>query len=102
MCKTARRTQLLKQPLTKSPAEYRKEICFCNTTTSPASNHPSPHNRAGDTGRLGGGHAPYKKKNGTKRKKEIVSKQKLLKGCHQGQNFIVIVVLERLQFKIFS
>ena len=36
-----------------------------------------------------------------KRKKEIVSKQKLLKSCQQGQNFTVLAVLERLELKIF-
>ena len=37
-----------------------------------------------------------------KRKKERVSKQKLLKGCHQGQNIIILTILERLEFKNFS
>ena len=37
-----------------------------------------------------------KRKKGDKRKKERVSKQKLLNGCHQGQNIIVLTVLERL------
>ena len=51
-----------------------------------------------------GGHGPplfcvAKRKNGSKRKKERVSKQALLKSCHQGQNVIVITVLEPLQSK---
>ena len=32
-------------------------------------------------------------------KKERVSKQKLLKCCHQGQNVTVLAILERLEFK---
>ena len=28
--------------------------------------------------------------------------QKLLKGCHQGQNVTVLAMLERLEFKTFS
>ena len=35
-------------------------------------------------------------------KKERVSKHKLSKGCHQGQNIIFLAVLERLEFKNFS
>ena len=35
-------------------------------------------------------------------KKERVSKQKLLKGCHQSQNIIVLAILERLEFEHFS
>ena len=33
-----------------------------------------------------------KKKKGNKEKKERVSKQKLLKGCHQSQNVTVLVM----------
>ena len=43
-----------------------------------------------------------KRKKGDKGKKERVSKQKLLKGCHQGQNIIVLAILERLEFENFS
>ena len=43
-----------------------------------------------------------KRKRGDKGKKERVSMQKLLKGCHQGQNIIVLAILERLEFKNFS
>ena len=43
-----------------------------------------------------------KRKKGDKRKKERVSKQKLSKGCHQGQNIIVLTILERLEFENFS
>ena len=43
-----------------------------------------------------------KRKNGNKGKKERLSKQKLLKGCHQGQNVTVLAILERLEFKNFS
>ena len=39
-------------------------------------------------------------KKGDKAKKERFLKQKLLKGCHQGQNIIVLTILERLEFKI--
>ena len=35
-------------------------------------------------------------------KKERVSKQKLLKGCHQGQNVTVSAILESLEIKNFS
>ena len=34
-------------------------------------------------------------------KKERISKQKLLKGCHQGKNVTVLVILERWNSKIF-
>ena len=40
------------------------------------------------------------KKKERQREKERVSKQKLLKGCHQGQNVIVLTILERLEFSI--
>ena len=49
--------------------------------------------------REGGGNMAKK---GDKGKKERVSKQKLLKECHQGQNTIVLVILERLEFENFS
>ena len=42
-----------------------------------------------------------KRKYGNKGKKRI-SKQKLLKGCHQGQNVTVLTILERLEFNKFS
>ena len=42
-----------------------------------------------------------KRKKGNKGKNEIVSKQKLLKGCHQGQNATVLAILQRLKFKKF-
>ena len=41
------------------------------------------------------------KEKGKKRKKERVSKQKLLRGCHEVQNVTFLVILERLEFKIF-
>ena len=43
-----------------------------------------------------------KRKKGNKGKEESVSKQKLLKGCHQGQNVTPLAILERLEFKNFS
>ena len=43
-----------------------------------------------------------KRKKGDKGKKERVSKEKLLKGCHQGQNIVVLAVIERLHFENFS
>ena len=43
-----------------------------------------------------------KRKKGDKCKKQRVSKQKLSKGCHQGQNIIVLAILERLEFENFS
>ena len=42
-----------------------------------------------------------KRKKGDKGKKGRVSKQKLLKGCHQGQNIIVLAILQRLEFENF-
>ena len=54
---------------------------------------------SGGRGRRGG---VAKRKKGDKGKKERVSKQKLLKGCHQGQNVIVLAILERLEFERFS
>ena len=42
-----------------------------------------------------------RKKKGNKVKKEKVSKQKLLKGSHQGKNVTVLAILERLEFKHF-
>ena len=67
--------------------------------------------RAGDNGGGGGGgggrrstslFCVAKSKNGDKSKKEKVSKQKLLKGCHQGQNIIVLTIIECLEFGNFS
>ena len=43
-----------------------------------------------------------KRKEGNKRKKERLLKQKLLKGCHQGQNVTALAILKRLEFKTFS
>ena len=40
-----------------------------------------------------------KRKRGNKGKKVRLSKQKLLKDCHQGQNVNVLAILERLEFK---
>ena len=40
-----------------------------------------------------------KRKKGNKEKKERVSRQKLLKGCHQGENVTVLAIIERLEFK---
>ena len=41
------------------------------------------------------------KKKKRKTKEERISKQKLLKGCHQGQNVTVLAILERLELKNF-
>ena len=41
------------------------------------------------------------RKKGNKGGKERLSKQKLLKGCHQGENVTVLAILERLEFKNF-
>ena len=43
----------------------------------------------------------YKKKKQKQSKKQRILKQKLLKDCHQIQNFTILAVLERLEFKIF-
>ena len=43
-----------------------------------------------------------KRKREKKEKKERVSKQKLLNGCHQDQNVTVLAILQRLEFKRFS
>ena len=56
-------------------------------------------------GKPGGPWSPHcvaKIKKVDKGKKERVSKQKLLKGCQQGQNIIVLAILERLEFETFS
>ena len=50
------------------------------------------------------GHSTFlgsKKKKGNQGKKERFLKQKLLKGCHQGQNVTVLAILECLEFKNF-
>ena len=67
-------------------------------------------NRATDIGGAGGGMLPppalffcvAKRKKRDKGKKERVSKQKPLKGCHQSQNIIALAILERLEFENFS
>ena len=61
----------------------------------------------GTPGRARGGMASplfcvAKRKKGNKGKKERVSKQKLLKDCHQGQDITVLAILQRLEFKKFS
>ena len=43
-----------------------------------------------------------KRKKGNKAKKERLSKQKLLKRCHQGQNVTVLAILECLEYTHFS
>ena len=43
-----------------------------------------------------------KEKKGNKGKKERLSRQKLLKDCHQGQNVTVLAILELLECKNFS
>ena len=43
-----------------------------------------------------------KRKKWNEGKKERVSKQKLLKSCHQGQNVTVLAILGRLESKNFS
>ena len=43
-----------------------------------------------------------KRKRVKQRKKERVSKQKLLKACHQVQNVTILGILERQEFKTFS
>ena len=68
--------------------------------------HPTFQGRRNLGGR--GDHAPSplfcvaKRKKEAKGKKERVSKQKLLKGCRQDQNVIVLAILERLEFENFS
>ena len=42
------------------------------------------------------------KENMEKKRKKIIPEQKLLKGCHQGQNVTVLTILERLELKNFS
>ena len=39
---------------------------------------------------------------GKKKRNKRISKQKLLKGRHQGKNVTVLVILENLEFKYFS
>ena len=57
--------------------------------------------RFGDTGVTGDRFCVTKRKKGDKGKKEKVSKQKVSKGCHQGQNIIILAILERLKFEKF-
>ena len=40
-------------------------------------------------------------KKGDKGKKERISKRKLLKSCHQGQNIALLAILEGLEFENF-
>ena len=51
-------------------------------------------------------HTPFfcvaKRKKENKGKKERVSKQKLLKDYHRGQNVTVLATLQRLEFKNFT
>ena len=61
--------------------------------------------RAGDTGGGAGAHDPLpslfcvtKREKGNKGEKERLSKQKLLKGCHQDQNVTFLAILECLEF----
>ena len=60
---------------------------------------PIKYLRAGDT--VGPNFLHSKKKKETKGKKRV-SKQKLLKGCHQSQNVIVLAILEHIEFKNVS
>ena len=65
-------------------------------------NQQSRFIKAGDTEGRREVHGPLpnflysKRKKGNKGKKERVSKQKLLKGCHQGRNVAALTILERL------
>ena len=63
---------------------------------------PRHHRDGGDGGEWGHG-PPFfwvpKRKKENKEKIERVSKQKLLKSCHQGQNVAILAILERLVFK---
>ena len=54
--------------------------------------------KVGDTRGAMAPHFVWQKKKEWKR----ISKQKLLKGCHQGKNVTVLVILESLEFKYFS
>ena len=63
--------------------------------------------RAGYTGEGGWAAMPStflrsKKKKRNKGTSEMVSKQKLLKDCHQSQNITVLAILELLEFENFS
>ena len=70
-------------------------------------NHPSiikikENHRVGDARGNGGYDTLFcvaKTEKEKKGKKEKVTKQKLLKVCHQGQNVAVLAILERLKFK---
>ena len=68
--------------------------------------HGQQHQVRGRGSKKGVGYGPplfwvANTKKGGKSKKEWVSKQKLLKDCHQGQN-IVLVILKHLEFENFS
>ena len=104
-----------KLPHFKVKRNYFKNSVFPLTVTE--SNKPEP-SRPGGQGGYGMPHTHTcthihthahtflrsKKKKGNKEKREIVSKQKLLKlkDCHQGENVTALAILERLEFKTFS
>ena len=78
---------------------------FLSTTTILDYSGPAKLGALGGWGDYGGSWFPKffrtkeKKKKRHKGKKERFSKQKLLNGCHQGQNIIVLTILESLGVK---
>ena len=82
------------------------KICFVLTLCK---NSSFTTDNTGKGGGAGGHGAPpppptflcNKKKKQKQSKKQRILKQKLLKHCHRIQNFTVLAVLERLEFKIF-
>ena len=85
--------------LTVAITEDRKIAESVNLVLSSSTGPATPGGSRGHASPLFG---VAKRKKGDKGKKERVSKQKLLKGCHQGQNIIVLATPERLEFEKFS
>ena len=86
---------------------YSKKWLFsCSWCRNPLQNQQHLGACGGRGGGGGGGRGSClplflhsKKKKGNTGKKERVSSQKLLKGCHQGQKVTVLAILEHLGFK---
>ena len=92
---------------------FKEGIKFCSYfSTTDLRFHPSGSATPGEPGEAYPSPSPSlslshffcvaKRKKGNKGRTERVSKQKLLKGCYQGQNVTVLAILERLEFKNVS
>ena len=97
MGKTYQNTTGSNQIFKELSSNYKIESVFLNPNQPDERSNPPPPTHTHTHTLL---HS--KKKNEKQRKKERISKQKLLKHCHQGQNDIVSAILERLEFKNVS